>query len=539
MKIVGTIVNSKLKLIGLVLKGKPKELGLGVNKDWFVSPFSLKESKEYIKNGKCENFTLDNKGNIASLGTKKLNQLPMYDEKGNIKRINLKIQKVLNHSNGDLFGCQVLFTDIDNDNKIKEKELDLPLDAIVYLSSYCPLDNFIVGVRNNKPYLAGKNNTIISELPIVVIDDKKSVGDSKLSDDVIKSKPNALIEKDAVDSETLICDNSIIYENRNNNVEKLNSIYIPVPLDTSFISFLQKGSKTSKSIDVFEKLKNVAEKGEKKKIYILYDTFNDDFFLEYDLDNILSDKSSDKVEKLVLDGLTSFFMTRDLLEPAKRYFKDYYRIFYGDLTRLENFRKQVKTYPVLTSELGDYNDPLLMSDCNYIFNVQVKQKDFDKHSILDETYMYTLSSIFMDIEDSKNTRIKRLNEKAIKHCFFGSIRRYERFDKLLEMFQKFAEKTNSEIVLINVNNLSLYTGGNFFNYLGMALAFYLCQKRGIKYLSNNWGLEAYDCFKDIIKDIPGNLELKYNNSDFKLELTKDFVKKYQERLCNYQSLVKN
>lgn len=530
MKIVGTIVNSKLKLIGLVLKGKPQELGLGVNKDWFVSPFSLKESKEYIKSGKCENFKLDEKGNIVSSGSKKLNQLPMYDEKGNIKKVNLRIKNVINDSKGELLGCRVLFMNYTFDGKENENELDFCMDDLMYLSSYCPLDNFIVGVRNKKPYLAGKNNTIISELPVIIKEGKKA--DEKLdsSENSTEIKPYVLNEKDVIDSETLICDSHIVYENRSSNLDVSDSEYKMIPLGSPFISFLKGNSKTFKPIDAIERLKNVAERNEKRKIYILYDSYNDDLSLDYDLDSILVDKSVDSLEKSVLNGLTSVFMTRDLLEPAKRFFKDYYRIFYGNLTRLENFKKNVKTYPILTSNLGYYNSPLLMSDTNYIFNVYVKEKDFDEYLILDDTYMYTLSNVFMDIENVNNERVNCLNEKVIKQCFFGSIQKYERFDKILDMFKIFAEKTNSEVILINVNNFGLYSGGNFFNYLGMAMAFYFCKKKGIKYFSNNWGLETYEYFKDIINDIPSNIELNRNNSEFKLKIKRELIEKYKERL---------
>ena len=64
MRIMGTIVDKNMILIGLVLKGKPTEFGMNGTQNWTVNPFSLSDAKKIIKKNNCEDFELDSNGNI-------------------------------------------------------------------------------------------------------------------------------------------------------------------------------------------------------------------------------------------------------------------------------------------------------------------------------------------------------------------------------------------------------------------------------------------------------------------------------------------
>ena len=159
MKIQGTIVDKNFKLIGLVMKGKPSEMGMSGKKDWITGPCALADAKEYIKLGLVNNFGLDSEGNIVGLSTNKLSDYPMYDKKGNIVNKQVDIRKIFEDENGILLGILLFIVGLNKEVKLKARD-------VKFLLSYCEPSNFSLRVRNGIPYIAGKNGTKLEDIPV-------------------------------------------------------------------------------------------------------------------------------------------------------------------------------------------------------------------------------------------------------------------------------------------------------------------------------------------------------------------------------------
>lgn len=171
MKIVRTIVNKKLELIGLVLKGTSQELGLRSDKKWCIIPYNLEQAKRKIKKYGCADFEIDTQNNIVSKGYKKLYDIPMVDENGNDIMYTLNLKKIIKKSNNSIYGVLVYVPEIDYSFKIS-------LIDLKYLAFYCKPQNFSISIKENNISIKGKNGVSINEIP-VEYKDKFEKGSSK------------------------------------------------------------------------------------------------------------------------------------------------------------------------------------------------------------------------------------------------------------------------------------------------------------------------------------------------------------------------
>ena len=159
MKIVGTIINKDWKLAGLMLKGKPNELGINVNKDWMISHFSIDEAKSLINRAKSCDFSVDKDGNIKSNSSKQLKDLPMYDKNGNPINNEIQIESLI-EKNGVIVGGYIVLPVFNDRKKVR-------IEEIPNLCTYFNPTNFSVRVRDNVPYITGKGETKKEDIPIV------------------------------------------------------------------------------------------------------------------------------------------------------------------------------------------------------------------------------------------------------------------------------------------------------------------------------------------------------------------------------------
>ena len=159
MKVLGTIIDKGWGLVGLMLKGKPSELGMQGSKDWIISHFSIDEAKKLIKKCKFCDFSVDEKGNIISNGSKQLKDLPMYDMDGNPINNDIQIESLIER-NGVIVGGYIIFPTFNEKKKVR-------IEDIQNLCSYCNPTNFSVRVRDNVPYITGKGDTKREDIPVV------------------------------------------------------------------------------------------------------------------------------------------------------------------------------------------------------------------------------------------------------------------------------------------------------------------------------------------------------------------------------------
>ena len=129
MKVLGTIINNSWSLIGLMLKGKPSELGMSGNKDWMISHFSIDEAKSLIKKAKSCDFSIDNKGNIKSNSSKQLKDLPMYDMEGNPINNEIQIESLIER-NGKIVGGFIIFPDLKDKKKIRIEDIQNKINEL-------------------------------------------------------------------------------------------------------------------------------------------------------------------------------------------------------------------------------------------------------------------------------------------------------------------------------------------------------------------------------------------------------------------------
>ena len=159
MKVLGTIIDKGWSLAGLMLKGKPSELGMQGNKDWMISHFSIDEAKSLIKKSKSCDFCVDSKGNIKSNSSKQLKDLPMYDMDGNLIKNEIQIESMVER-NGVIVGGYIILPALNEKKKLR-------IEDIQNLCTYCNSTNFSVSVRDNAPYITGKGDTKREDIPIV------------------------------------------------------------------------------------------------------------------------------------------------------------------------------------------------------------------------------------------------------------------------------------------------------------------------------------------------------------------------------------
>lgn len=166
MKIIGTVVNNEMNLVGLLVNAKPEELGYKGGKEYIMAPCELNEVKKWIKDGKIEEYKVNKDGIIDAVGynSKKLSTLPMYDTNGNSVDKRIEMQTVI-EDEGYLVGGTILFLNSGLKKNLKLKDLQ-------YIYNYCESTNFILKNRDGNYYITGKSGKKKEEIPVISVKNK-------------------------------------------------------------------------------------------------------------------------------------------------------------------------------------------------------------------------------------------------------------------------------------------------------------------------------------------------------------------------------
>lgn len=160
MKILGTIVNGKLNIVGLTISGKASDFGkIGSIEE--VQDIAIQEvlARKFVNN------QIDcSQGKIRELGRFRLRDLSMKMmlDNGQIVPVNNNLTlKTRLLTDGKLAGFEV---------EIVGKIMKYKTDDIIRLSSWFKPDNYMIAVRNDeggsvRPYITGKPGHAISKLP--------------------------------------------------------------------------------------------------------------------------------------------------------------------------------------------------------------------------------------------------------------------------------------------------------------------------------------------------------------------------------------
>lgn len=160
MKILGTIVNGKLNIVGLTISGKASDFGKIGNTEE-VQDIAIQEvlARKFVNN------QIDcTQGKIRELGKFRLRDvsMKMLHDNGQITPVDnsLKLKTRL-LTEGKLAGFEV---------ELLGKTMKFKTDDIIRLSSWFRPDNYMIAVRNDsedrvRPYITGKPGHAISKLP--------------------------------------------------------------------------------------------------------------------------------------------------------------------------------------------------------------------------------------------------------------------------------------------------------------------------------------------------------------------------------------
>ena len=312
MKVLGTIIDKGWGLVGLMLKGKPSELGLNGNKDWMISHFSIEEAKRLIKKCKSCDFSVDEKGNIKSNSSKQLKDLPMYDLEGNPIKNDIQIESLIER-NGVIVGGYIILPILNEKKKVR-------IEDIQNLCTYFNPTNFSVRVRDNVPYITGKGDTKREDIPIVQLKPEHTNKDLTLymrisSFDLISELVNGKNDTYSVyvdgwfsslsfpkwmEEKILAFDKLDYYPEKNGNTE-----------DTEYaILICENGSE--KTIDRYKKFAN--DNGLK-------------FTVQFEIDATTFDKDDPEYKKMFLDTMKKHIKDYDYFLYSSIYNMVYNRVF--------------------------------------------------------------------------------------------------------------------------------------------------------------------------------------------------------------------
>ena len=112
MKIVGTIVNNGLALVGFVIEDKKVK-----------KPITYKDGVSLITKGSVSNFRINISNEIVGNSNKKLSDLDMYTTEG--KKISniINLINIIKNSNGDLLGVTIKLDSLNSNKKLKITDL--------------------------------------------------------------------------------------------------------------------------------------------------------------------------------------------------------------------------------------------------------------------------------------------------------------------------------------------------------------------------------------------------------------------------------
>ena len=158
MKIIGTIVNNNLTLVGLRMKGKASEFG-GFNSDEQVHDIQIRELlQKRFKNGQLDCRS----GQLREINSFRLKNLPMLywnQNDGTMREFDNSItlhRRVL--VNGELKGFEATIGGIKGAFQTKN---------IIQMSGWFNTTNFVVRFAEDKAFIAGKPGHSIEKLPAI------------------------------------------------------------------------------------------------------------------------------------------------------------------------------------------------------------------------------------------------------------------------------------------------------------------------------------------------------------------------------------
>lgn len=369
MKVLGTIIDKGWGLVGLMLKGKPSELGLSGNKDWMISHFSIEEAKRLIKKCKSCDFSVDEKGNIKSNSSKQLKDLPMYDLEGNLIKNDIQIESLIER-NGVIVGGYIILPILNEKKKVR-------IEDIQNLCTYFNPTNFSVRVRDNVPYITGKGDTKREDIPIVQLKPEHTNKDLTLymrisSFDLISELVNGKNDTYSVyvdgwfsslsfpkwmEEKILAFDKLDYYPEKNSKTE-----------DTEYaILICENGSE--KTIDRYKKFAN--DNGLK-------------FIVQFEIDATTFDKEDPEYKKMFLDTMKNHIKDYDYFVYSSIYNMVYNRVFdnYVRITKelVNNMIKYCDKNKISHKEyFMDYKEGKSLSNLDF---VSLENKKLEKRKSL-------------------------------------------------------------------------------------------------------------------------------------------------------------
>lgn len=324
MRVVGTIIDKNWSLIGLMLSGKPRELGINANKDWVISHFTIEEARNLIQKSKNCDFSIDKNGNIKSNSTKQLKDLIMYNTDGIPINNDIFIESLIEQE-GNIIGATIVYPLFNEKKKFKLREIQ-------NLSTYFNTNNFSVRVRDDEPYIVGKGDTKREDIPIVKLKPEHINKDLTLymrlsSFDLIGELVNAKNNTYSIYTDGWFC-----------------SLGFPKWMEEKVLSFDKFDyypEKNSKSEDT-EKGILICEYGSEKTID-KYKKFAKDNGLNlkvvFEIDSISFDKEEPEYKKMFLDTM-------------KKHIKDYDFFVYSSIYNMI-YNKVFDNYIIITKELAN------------------------------------------------------------------------------------------------------------------------------------------------------------------------------------------
>lgn len=373
MKVLGTIIDKGWGLVGLILKGKPSELGLSGNKDWMISHFSIEEAKRLIKKCKSCDFSVDEKGNIKSNSSKQLKDLPMYDLEGNLIKNDIQIESLIER-NGVIVGGYIILPILNEKKKVR-------IEDIQNLCTYFNPTNFSVRVRDNVPYITGKGDTKREDIPIVQLKPEHTNKDLTLymrisSFDLISELVNGKNDTYSVyvdgwysslsfpkwmEEKILAFDKLDYYPEKNSKTE-----------DTEYaILICENGSE--KTIDRYKKFAN--DNGLK-------------FIVQFEIDATTFDKEDPEYKKMFLDTMKKHIKDYDYFVYSSIYNMVYNRVFdnYVRITKelVNNMIKYCDKNKISHKEyFMDYKEGKSLSNLDFV-SLENKKLEKKKSEFIDK-----------------------------------------------------------------------------------------------------------------------------------------------------------
>ena len=212
MRVVGTVINDKFGIEGLVLKGRMKEFGM-MGTEVIEQAVYLKD----LKARKFKNFqvTCGDFG-VRELGNFKLRDVAMFVlTSSGIKSIDntISLKKRL-LIGGELRGFEVEIPGLNRTARYKTED-------VIKLCKWLKPDNFVVRYTESKAFIAGKPGMSIENLPELEL----GSGDASTK----KAGTSAAVDKDAVGGGTKLIGNTIDIIGLYDVIDEIGGLVVKLP----------------------------------------------------------------------------------------------------------------------------------------------------------------------------------------------------------------------------------------------------------------------------------------------------------------------